>query len=293
MAIQGFNLDEVERFQNEVAKVRCKLQYDINYRNDIINHGKNYNYIKEYFQKIVKFLQYSSEVKIESFYRIRKSETSKPFTSRKELIYPDPNSNHQDRMNNTKFRVLYVSLNEYTAIAETRINENYINQYFQLTRFSTKKKLQVFKLGRFSELYLDTPRDSDYLKKQMKDMFGSENHDRTIQGYSALECAMADILYDTDKDYHLLSSILADAIFTKNPNIDAIMYPSMQNRYGINLAIKKECANLLQIKYSSLNKLEKAYQNGFYKYYTKMDCLNFDDEDNFKFNHVEENAIFR
>lgn len=293
MAIQGFNLDEVEQFQNEVAKVRCKLQYDIDYRNDVINHGKNYNYIKEYFQKIVKFLQYLSEAKIENFYRVRKIETSKPFTSRKELIYPEPNSNHKDRMNNTKFRVLYVSLNENTAIAETRIDENYVSRYFQLTRFSTEKKLQVFKLGRFSELYLDTPRDSDYVKSQMQDMFGSENHDRTIQGYSALECAIANVLYDTEKDYHLLSSILADAIFTKNPNIDAIMYPSMQNRYGINLAIKKESTDLFKITYSSLNQLEKVYQNGFYKYYTKMDCLNFDDENNFEFNSVEENAIFR
>lgn len=293
MPTQGFNLDEAEQFQNEIAKVKCKLQYDINYRNDVINHGKNYNDIKEFFQKIIKFLQYSSEVKIESFYRIRKTKTDKPFTSRKELIYPEANCNHKDRMNNTKFRVLYVSLNEHTAIAETRINENYISQYFQLTRFSTEKKLQVFKLGRFSELYLDTPRDSNDVKKQMKDMFGSENQDRTLQGYSALECAMADILYDTDKDYHLLSSILADAIFTKNPNIDAIMYPSMQNRYGTNLAIKKESADLLKIKYSSLNKLEKVHQNGFYKYYTKMDCLNFDDENNFEFNNVEGNAIFR
>ena len=293
MAVFGFNLDDAERFQNEVDKVRCKLQDDINYRNDVINHGESYNCIKDYFQEKVSFLLYSSKVKIEKFYRIRKIKTNKPFTSRKELIYPEPSYDHEDRMNNAKFRVLYVSLNEHTAIAETRIDENYIGQYFQLTRFSTEKKLKVFKLGRFSGLYLNTPRDSNYSKKQMKKMFGSEDHDTTIQGYSSLECAIADILYNTNKDYHLLSSILADAIFAKIPNIDAIMYPSMQNRYGINLAIKKESADLLKITYSSLNKLEKAYQNGFYKYYTKMECLNFDDKDNFEFNSVEGNAIFR
>lgn len=287
MAIQGFNLDEVEQFQNEISKVRCRLQYDIDYRNDVSHHGKNYNYIKEYFQKIIKFLQYSSEAKIESFYRVRKNETDKPFTSRKELIYPEPNLNHKDRMNNTKFRVLYVSLNEYTAIAETRMDENYINQFFQLTRFSADKELKIFNLGKFSELYFDSPRDSDYIKQQMIEIFGSEHNDRTIQGYSALECAVADILYDRNNDYHLLSSILADAIFTLNPNIDAIMYPSVQNRYGTNLAIKKESADLLKITYSSLNILKNVYQNGFYKYYTKMDCINFDNEYNFEFNNVE------
>ena len=124
-------------------------------------------------------------------------------------------------------------------------------------------------------------------------MFGSEYHDSTIQGYSALECAIADILYDTDKDYHILSSILADAIFTLNPDIDAIMYPSMQNRYGVNLAIKKESADSLEITYSSLNILKNAYPNGFYKYYTKMECLNFNNENNFEFTNVEGNAIYR
>lgn len=293
MTIQGFNLDEVEQFQKEVAKVRNRLNDDIDYHNDVINHGKNYNFIKKYFQKAARFLQYPCKVKIENFYRVRKNETDKPFTSRKELIYPEPNLKHKDRMNNTKFRVLYVSLNEHTAIAETRIGRNYIDQYFQLTRFSAENTLTAFKLGMFSELYLDSPRDSDYVKKQMKDIFGSEHLESAMQGYSALECAMADILYDIDEDYHFLSSILADAIFTINPNIDAIMYPSMQNRYGINLAIKKESADLLKITYSSLNKLEKVYQNGFYKYYTKMDCLDFNDENNFEFTDVVENTIFR
>ncbi len=293
MVIQGFNLDETEQFQNEISKLKNKLHENKNYRNDVINLGKNYTYIKDYFQKITKFFRYSSEAKIESLYRIRTTKINKPFTSRKELIYPTPNLEHEDRMNNINFRVLYVSLNEHTALAETRINKDYIDKYFQLTKFSVKKTLKVFKLGRFSELYFNSPRDSDYVKNEMKSMFGSEYHDSTIQGYSALECAIADVLYDTDKDYHILSSILADAIFTLNPDIDAIMYPSMQNRYGVNLAIKKESADSLEITYSSLNILKNAYPNGFYKYYTKMECLNFNNENNFEFTNMEGNAIYR
>ena len=293
MAIMGFNLDEVKQFQNEIGKLKCKIKYDINYRNDILNHSNNYNHIKEYFQEISRYLQYTEKVDINDFYRIRKNDTCEPFMTRKELIYPEPNIKHEDRMNNTKFRVLYVSLNEYTAMAETRIDNNYIGSFFQLTRFSTTTPLTVYKLGIFSELYLNSPRDSKYVKAKLKDILGSEEHDITIQGYSALECAIADVLYDTDEDYHILSSILADAIFTINPNVNAIMYPSMQNRYGVNLAIKKECADSLEISYSSLNQLEKVYPNGFYKYYTKMDCEDFNDEDNFKFNNVDGNATFR
>jgi len=293
MTIQGFNLDEVEQFHNQVSKIIKQLKDDIDYRNDIIAHGKNYNNVKIYFQKISRFLQYPNSANINNFYRVRKNETDNPFKSRKELVYPEPNTNQKDRMNNTKFRILYVSLNEFTAIAETRIDNDYIGKNFQLTRFSTNNTLTVYKLGMFSELYLNSPRDSDYVKEKMNNMFGSEHHDKTIQGYSALECAMADILYSKEEDYHLLSAILADAIFTTNPKIDAIMYPSMQNRYGINLAIRKECADLLEISYSSLNELQKVYQNGFYKYYTKMECLDFDNIKEFEFNKIERNATFR
>jgi hypothetical protein len=293
MAIMGCNLEEVKQFQNEIGKLKRKLKYDIKYRNDIMNHGNNYNYIKEFFQKYSMFLKYTETADIDCFYRIRKNHTLEPFTTRKELLYPEPSIKHKDRMNNTNFRVLYVSLNEYTAMAETRIDNNYIGGFFQLTRFSTTTPLTVYKLGMFSELYLNNPRDSKYVKEKTKDIFGSEGYDNTIQGFSALECALSDILYSTDENSHILSSILADAIFTVNPNIDAIMYPSMQNRYGINLAIKKEYADLLNITYSSLNILKEVYQNGFYKYYTKMDCENFDNEDNFKFNSVDGNATFR
>ena len=70
-------------------------------------------------------------------------------------------------------------------------------------------------------------------------------------------------------------------------DLEVIMYPSMQNRYGINLAIKKECADLMKIEYSCLNKLEEVYQNGFFKYYLIVECLNFDNIDSFIFHIIK------
>lgn len=291
--IKGCDLKEVVNFENNINKLKEKLKKDENYRNDLINGGSSYDKIKEFFQEYCKFLNYIGEINGYDFYRIRKNNSGKPFTFRKELIYPEANSNHKDRMNNKNFRVLYVSLNEYTAMAEARLDSSYIDKEFQLTRFSINNTLTVYKLGMFSELYFNTDRDSQNTQKILKNLFNENITDKLIQGYSALECAIADILYDKTEDYHILSSILADAIFSLNPSIDAIMYPSMQNRYGINLAIKKECVDVLEIKYTSLNKLVEVYKNGFYKYYTKMECENYEDKNNFEFVMVEDKCINR
>lgn len=291
--IKGCNLNEVGEFEKEINKLKEKLKENENLRNDIINGGSSYDKIKEFFRENCKFLNYIEKINGYDFYRIRKNNSGKPFTFRKELLYPEANPNHKDRMNNKNFRVLYVSLNEYTAMAEARLDSSYIDKEFQLTRFSINNTLTVYKLGMFSELYFNTDRDSQYTQKVIKNIFNENITDRLIQGYSALECAIADILYDKTEDYHILSSILADAIFSLNPSIDAIMYPSMQNRYGINLAIKKECADVLEIKYTSLNELVEVYKNGFYKYYTKMECENYEDKNNFKFVMVEGKCINR
>lgn len=295
MALLGINLKEVQEFQNEINKVREKLKKDEAYRRGVINLDNNYKKIKKYIHNFCKFLEYKNILDVSNFYRVRKLKNEEPFYSRKELIYPEPDKKHEDRMNNTNFRVLYVSLNEYTAMAETRLNKEYINKYFQLTKFTSKKSLYAYKLGIFSEIYFNTPRDSKYTKKYIEDLFGEENiPDRTIQGLAALECAIADILYDTNDGYHILSSIIAEVIFMLDSKIDAIIYPSMQNRYGINLAIKQETVDdYLEIEYTTSNKLIEVFPNGFFKYFTKKDSLKCDDENNLKFEDVEGNCTYR
>ena len=178
-------------------------------------------------------------------------------------------------------------------MAETRLDESCINNYFQLTKFSAKMDFKLFKLGQFCELYKEMPRDSEFVKARMTEWFGSPDHDRTVQGYAALECTIADILYDQEDDYHILSSIMADSIFTVNDSIEAIMYPSVKNRYGANLAVKKELADNLEVTASYVNKLEDAYSNGFFKYQTIKECSGFSDGNLLEFSDVEKIGDFR
>lgn len=268
MAIRGCNLNEVRQFNKEVNKLKRKIKNDEDYRNELLYQKANYEAIKEFFIEFLGFLRYAHDIKSDGYYRVRKVEENKPYTTRKDLIYPEPNIEHQDRMSNTSFRVLYTSFHEFTAMSEARIDKDYIGQKFQLTKFSSKKQLKTYKLGLFSELYLNSPRDYDSVKEQVIRLFGSECPDKLIQGYSALECAIANVLYSQDDNHHLLSSILSDAIFTNfqriGKDIDAIAYPSLQNRYGMNFAIKKETADNLYITYSCLNKVKEVYQDGFF-----------------------------
>jgi hypothetical protein len=227
------------------------------------------------------------------FYRVRRAPDAMPYTSRKELIYPDPDPTHKDRMNNTSFRVLYTSFHEFTAMAECRLSADEVETYFQLTRFSTDKSIAYYKLGMFSEAHLNSPRDSAEVNEYIKNILGSDVSDRTVKGFSALECAVADVLYGEGDDYHVLSSIMADAIFTDNPEIDAIAYPSVQNRYGMNFAFTQHCADALKIDYSCLNKLVKVYKNGYFEYRTEQECFDFEDLESFDFSAVDMHGSFR
>ncbi|KOY46679.1 hypothetical protein ACX03_05040 [Vibrio parahaemolyticus] len=289
MTILAVNLDEVSQFINETDSIRDKIKNNKDFRANILSQEQEYEAVKNFFRKFVRFLKYTQKMKIDNCYRVRKKDNDTPFNKRRDVIYPEPNQNHQDRMNNTSFRVLYTSLNEFTAMAETRLDESYVDKHFQLTKFKIEHELNVFKLGLFSELYLNSPRDSEFVKSEMKRLLGSESHNSAVRGFAALECAIADILYDQGEDYHILSSIMADAIFSVNEEVEAILYPSLQNRYGLNLAIKKEVSDSLEISFTCLNKLVKVYKNGFYKYHTVREAISCSNPE--KFNFRDTNGI--
>lgn len=286
MAIHGFSLDQTRDFEKQITVIRRKLETESNFRERVLNNKSEYEQIKSYFSEHLKFLQYTFDVNINCFYRVRKLINKKPFANRSELLYPPASSQHKDRMNNMSSRVLYVSFHEYTAMAETRLDKSYIGNYFQLTRFSLEESIKVFKLGQFSELYKEMPRDSELVNARLKVLFGDSGHDRTVKGYAALECVIADILYSQEHDYHILSSIMADAIFTVNDSIEAIVYPSVQNRYGTNLALRKELAEKLEIKASFVNLLKDVYSNGFFEYQTMLECSGFEEDNSLKFSDV-------
>lgn len=280
MAILGISLDQVKNFINEISELKAKPYDELQ---QLLKDEK----IKKWMGHYIRFLNYTSEIKSEDFvcYRVRKSELDTPFFNTSDLIYPPKDKNKMGRMNSNETIVLYTSLNEFTAISESRIEKD---DYFQLTKFKIEKIMKVYHIGMFSDLLFNYPRDTDKTKKKIQKLAPSCS-DVAIKEFAALECALMDTFYCSSKQSYLLSSFIAESIFLEFQDVDAIMYPTMLNKFGINFAIKKEFVdNHMKINHSFLNCLVEAYSNGFYKYNTKYELEEFLNDGKLKFTEVKE-----
>lgn len=278
MAIWGVSLDEAERVKNDIEKIFKTIQSNDKALDDLAKGGDYYEQLKSYFRDWMRFVETSSIITSKTvFYRVRPLEAANKngVKSISGLKYA-PKGKKFGRMNNHSLNVMYASYHEYTAISECRLKKD---DFFQLTRFKSKQPLKYFELGLFSKLYFTTPRDSQFFKDQVKILFGVENSmDSTVRGFAALESALMDGLYavhDSPEVSYYLSSIIADAIFTEYKDVDAIMFPSLQQRFGINLSFKESVADNLEVDYTCVNQITNVYKTGNYKYHTTLECLDF------------------
>lgn len=291
MAIHAVNLKEVEALQKTIQDIQSAIRENVSYRRAIEGQYGQYKEIKEYFEFQVRFLRYFHDVPVAPFYRIRKIDSNLDHHNTvSDLIYPRAEIVKSERMNNASFRVLYTSLNELTAMSEARLHKTSIGQKFQLTQFKSEQALKFYSLGDFSRAHLNLPRGSKSYKDFCLKYLGESNADRIVQGYAALECALHKVLYNSDEYSYLLSSLLADAIFSAHGSIDAISYPTLQSPFGINVAFRQEAADKLKIENSYVNELTGIYPNGFYTYKTLKSCSNFSCPDNLLFEDVEPNG---
>jgi len=53
--IRGFNLDETKNFEREVNRLREKIESDNEYKNKILQNKSEYDLIKNFFEKKVRF----------------------------------------------------------------------------------------------------------------------------------------------------------------------------------------------------------------------------------------------
>lgn len=258
MTYLAINLKEVDYFISLIERIEKNFPNISDEENEkIINFIKFLNYPREYP---------SEEV---TLYRVRKSKDTYPFSKKQDLLYPPKNMTNQGRMNDKNTIMLYTSTHEFTAISESRLKEN---DLFQLTSFKINKEIKVFYLGYFTHILFNYWRNG----KQQEEIFKKFRND-DITAFSALEIAIINKLYQKTEDYNL-SSYISNQIFSTFPDIDAIQYPSIQHNFGFNFAIKKDFVdNHIEIDYSCFNQLTTIYKNGFFKYKTTYELIDFDD----------------
>lgn len=280
MAIWAVNLDEAESVKKSIESIFKTITTNPDALKNIKEGGWYYVQLKEYFIHWVKFLQTIKEFPHKTpFYRVRKLNDVlfSGVPDIKGLKYA-PKGLQLGRMNNSSINVLYTSFHEYTAISESRLEEG---DRFQLTRFQSNRPVKYHELNMFSKLYFSTPRDSDEYKEAMRTLFGMDGTEAAVRGFASLESALMDGLYANHKDpdiSYLVSSIISDAIFTTYTNIDAVVLPSMQQRFGTNICFRETAADNLDITYSCVNQVEKVYNHGFYRYRTETECYDFTKE---------------
>ncbi|MGX9257995.1 RES domain-containing protein [Pantoea ananatis] len=277
MAIWAVNLDEAESVKKSIESIFKTITTNPDALKSIKEGGPYYATLKEYFIHWVRFLQTVKEFPLQTpFYRVRKlnDEIFSGVSDIKGLKYA-PKGLQLGRMNNSSFNVMYTSFHEYTAISESRLEES---DRFQLTRFQSNRPIRYHELNIFSRLYFSTPRDSTEYKEAMRTLFGVEGTDTAVRGFASLESALMDGLYANHEDpelSYLVSSIISDAIFTAYTDIDAVVLPSMQQRFGTNVCFRETAADNLDITFSCVNQVEKVYNHGFYRYRTETECLDF------------------
>ncbi len=276
MAMWCVSLDEAEEVKESIRRVFEILETNQKAFNEFKNGEGYYQQLKEYFCHWVRFLKTSNILPEKtSFYRVRDLDDKNinGVSKKSELMYA-PKGVKWGRMNNHSLNVMYTSYHEYTAIAECRLKEN---EHFQLTRFESGQPIKYFELGLFAKLYFTTPRDSQEFKHQVEQLFGEGNYsDSAVRGFAALESALIDGLYSINENSdmsYMVSSVIADSIFSEVEDIDAIMFPSLQQRFGVNIAFRELTADNLDVCYTCVNKITKAFKTGHYKYQTIRQCV--------------------
>lgn len=294
MAIWGVNLAQADKVKNDIERIFNIISTNSSALDEIKTGGRYYHQLKEYFCDWVKFIHTVQTIpKNTAFYRVRKldEETKSGITNVDGLKYRKEGGG-LGRMSNHSLNVMYTSYNEYTAISECKLKEN---DWFQLTKFKSTRIVKYFELGLFSKLYFTLPRDSDIYKSAIKELFGeSDGLDTTVRGFAALESALMDGLYakhDDPEMSHLVSSVIADAIFTIYDDIDAVLFPSLQQRFGINVSFREKAADELDIRYSCINQIDTVFKTSMYKYRTHSECIDFT-KIPLQYNTVEENSIW-
>lgn len=283
----SFDNNELNQLKEQINKVKeLLLIEDSSYFKDLETQQLYYKKLKNYFIIILKYLKFENDLLRNKFYRVRKCRNEVPHINIQYLTYPKISTSPR-RMNNASFPVLYVSFDIKTAINESKLKHN---ENFQITIFESRKSLKVFFLGGFSKLLHQYSINSEETQVEINRLFKKEMSIKVVEQLANLENEISNILYSNEQNYHLLSSVIADALFTLNQNIDAIMYPSLRNRNGMNLAIKGEIADTLTVTESSFNKLDENVNNT-YRYTQEMKCIDFSNKNNLIFSDDMKNIF--
>jgi len=204
------------------------------------------------------------------FIRARLTKNGAPWESTSDIYYPPPNLVSHGRLNEAGSPWLYLSLTLDTALAEVCAKENDI---VQVSTFTVKhdKNLRVgvigekFRIARGAGHFIQGDHALPIANLIRK--FDAESRLKTM-AYLYPDLFFDEILTDKNaaSSKYLHSRLLAKLILHKQPDIDGIMYHSVVDGGGQNIAVPANRADeILGFLDTLLVKVLKVYPYGMYE----------------------------
>lgn len=172
------------------------------------------------------------------FLRVRALAPDCDITAVKDVIWPESQVIKPGRMDVDGHPVVYLASSAETALRETRVEDSLV----ALARFQALPGIPIrtCPIGEMV-LLLRTGAGRMVNKENAKLLLGMLNACPVEQAraIAIADTFLSEILTTPGENYRL-TSLVSQAIFQKNLNIDAILYPSQVQTAGVNIAVRRD-----------------------------------------------------
>lgn len=195
-------------------------------------------------------------------WRVRKCGDATGFPNIADVYYP-PNPS-AGRVNEPRSPMLYLSFNKFTAFHEVHANEG---DFLHLIgyKIAAERMIRCCTVGEINNVHKSGRAiTSEELGKALNKILNKLSHEVGIS-FVFMDAFLSAVLADTDSASrdHIHSRTLASVLFDRNPDVEAIHYPSVALEGSMNLAIKPTIADqALTIACTSVLRINKKYDYG-------------------------------
>ncbi|MGY2313536.1 hypothetical protein ACW9I6_02525 [Pseudomonas sp. SDO5522_S412] len=221
------------------------------------------NLILDHYQIINYEFRYNK-----AFWRARKCPTEKGFLNISELGSPPIALTQSGRLNEANDPILYTSTNQYSTLIEIGAEEG---DFIHIVAFEQlpNQKIRCGSIGELTHMHRwGSGLSSETVGKLLNDYVGKMPHD---VGKSVIftDSFFSSLLKDKEakKSDYIHSRTLANLIFSRNPNLDAIIYSGVALESSRNYAFKPSSVErTLKIGATFVLKINKKYKYGAYDF---------------------------
>lgn len=204
----------------------------------------------------------------QAFWRARKCFNTEGFANISDLGVPPIELTNPGRLNEANDPILYTSINQFSTLVEIGAEEGDIVHMAAFEQIQNRT-IRCATIGEYAHISRwGTGLISDTVGKLLNEHMNKMPHD-IGKSIVYTDAFLNSILKDKDAktNNYIHSRVLANLIFSRNPNIDAIEYSGVALEASRNYAIKPSSADkALRTSASFVLKINKKYKYGAYDF---------------------------